>query len=85
MYQSNPPPEYPLMARRQGQAGTVTLKVRVNAEGVVDDAAIWKTCGYDILDRSALKAVRGWRFVPGTENGRPAPMWVWVPVNFILK
>ncbi len=84
LYQSNPPPAYPRMARRRGLEGTVTLAVTVLKDGSVDKVRLHKSSGHTLLDKSALKTVKRWRFSPGTKNGRPATMEVLVPVRFNL-
>ncbi len=84
LYQSNPPPAYPRMARRRGLEGTVTLAVTVLKDGSVNKVRLHKSSGHTLLDKSALKTVKRWRFSPGTKNGRPATMEVLVPVRFNL-
>ena len=85
LYQSNPPPAYPRQARRRGLQGVVTLEVLVNAQGRVADLRLFASSGHRILDKAALKAVRGWRFTPGTVAGQQQQMWVKVPVRFQLQ
>jgi len=36
------------------------------------------------LDQSALETVRTWRFEPGTKDGQPVPVWMYIEVNFRL-
>lgn len=85
LYEKNPPPRYPRLAIRLGKQGVVLLDVCVSASGTVEDAKVAAGSGYEILDESALEAVRGWRFAPGQRNGQPAGMWVRVPVRFNLR
>jgi protein TonB len=85
LLEENPPPVYPRSARRRGYQGSVVLKVLVGANGSVEEAQIDQSCGYDILDRTALSAVRGWQFRPGVRDGKKIKMWVKVPVRFKLK
>ncbi len=84
-YAKNPNPPYPRAARRRGYEGIVLLKVLVSREGRVDDLLVFKSSGHAVLDRSAVKAVREWLFEPGNIDGKPAKMWVKVPVRFELK
>jgi len=37
------------------------------------------------LDEQALKAVREWRFKPGTRFGQPVPVQVSIAVSFTLR
>ncbi len=83
-YDLNPPPHYPRTARKRNYQGTVMLDVRVTVDGSVAQVRIAKSSGYAILDRSAAKSVKGWRFSPALRAGRPVEMWVQVPVRFEL-
>jgi protein TonB len=83
-YLENAPPDYPAMARLQGYEGVVWLSVQVLPEGRVGDLRIKKSSGFDILDRAAARAVKTWRFEPATSMGNPVPMWVDLPIRFVL-
>jgi protein TonB len=84
LYDLNPPPLYPRTARRRNYQGTVILDVFVTAHGKVAQVRIAESSGYEILDRSAVKSVQGWRFAPARRAGHPIQMWVQVPVRFEL-
>lgn len=84
-YLENAPPVYPAVARSRGYAGMVLLIAEIAADGRVENLSIKKSSGYASLDRSALEAVRRWKFDPGRRMGKPVSMWVDVPVKFILK
>jgi protein TonB len=60
------------------------LKVLFDVTGRVDHLTVLQSCGYDILDRAALSAVKKWLFEPGTEGGIKKKMWVKIPVRFQL-
>jgi protein TonB len=81
----NPAPSYPASARRRGQEGRVILRVEVLPNGDAGDVALEKSSGIASLDRAALKAVRRWRFVPASKNGRSVAATVRVPIRFALK
>lgn len=83
-YGINPKPEYPRIAKRYGYEGLVILNVYVLESGRVGKIELRKSSGYDVLDNSALDAVKGWIFVPGKRNGEPTPSWVVVPIRFDL-
>jgi protein TonB len=85
LYQSNPPPEYPRMAKRRGLEGLVTLEAKIDRNGRVEELRLFTGSGHSILDKAALKAVRDWRFSPGTVGGKAQSMWVKVPVRFELR
>ncbi|MBX9812819.1 MAG: energy transducer TonB [Burkholderiales bacterium] len=84
-YLRNPPPPYPLVARRNGEQGTVTLKVLVTREGIPASVAVEKTSGSSHLDNAALETVRTWRFVPARQGTQPVEAWVLVPIVFRLE
>ena len=81
-YLSNPPPDYPAEARRQGWTGTVLLSVQVGFDGTARDVRLARSSGHDVLDRAARNAVFNWRFDPAKRNGRPVDSWVEVPIRF---
>ena len=85
LYEINPPPVYPRVARRRSYQGTVLLDVRVTAEGTVAEVKVAQSSGYSVLDRSALNSVRNWRFEPARRGTRPFETWVQVPVRFELN
>lgn len=84
-YLHNPAPEYPGMSRRRGEQGRVMLKVSVNAQGNPESVLLDKSSGFELLDKSALEAVRTWKFLPATINNRPVSGVVIVPVKFSLE
>ncbi len=78
-------PEYPPSSRRAGETGTVVLEVYVMENGRAGDVRVKQSSGYPKLDDAAVREVkRSWRLVPGTENGKPAPMWGQFAVTFKL-
>jgi periplasmic protein TonB len=84
LYDLNPPPVYPRVARRRNYQGTVLLDVRVTVNGTVAEVKVARSSGYSVLDRSALSSVRNWRFEPARRGSRSFETWVQVPVRFEL-
>lgn len=84
LYQYNPKPEYPSMARQRGWEGIVSLLVEVKVSGDVASVRLQDSCGYKILDKSAIRAVKSWRFIPGTRDGFQVQSTVMIPVHFKL-
>jgi len=72
-------PIYPLISRRRGEEGTVIIYVRLSSDGMVKEARIHRSSGFDLLDESALKAVKQWVFKSSEEKE------VLVPVVFKLN
>lgn len=83
-YLNNPPPAYPRVARRNGEQGTVTLRVHVNLDGVPAQVELERSSGSNALDSAALDTVKNWRFTPARRAGDPVAAWVIVPVVFRL-
>jgi protein TonB len=84
-YLRNPPPRYPASARRNGEEGTVMLRVAVTAGGAASRVDLERSSGYAALDEAALAAVKNWRFVPAQRGGEPVDAVVVVPVVFRLN
>jgi protein TonB len=79
-------PRYPESARRRGIEGTVLLKLRITAQGRVENVQVVRSAGYPDLDESAMEAVRRWRFEPARRNGEAvAEDAVLLPVVFQLQ
>ncbi len=85
LYQYNPKPGYPILARKRGWEGIVILSVDILKTGEVATVRIAESCGFTILDKSALRAVSTWRFRPGTRKLERVQSTVMIPVHFILN
>lgn len=68
---TNPRPQYPSMARRLGQEGTVVLEVVVSTEGLAKSVRIQESSGHELLDQAALQAISKWKFVPAKRGDTP--------------
>jgi len=84
-YLRNPAPRYPLIARRNGEQGTVTLRVLVTREGQPARVSIERSSGSSQLDGAALETVKTWRFVPARQGRESVEAWVLVPIVFRLE
>ena len=74
--------DYPYMARKRGQTGTVTIRVHIAADGGLRDATIINSSGVAILDNAAIALVRQscpFRHETGEE------LRMTVPINYNLK
>ena len=78
-------PPYPPLARRKGYQGRLILRFLVSREGKVTQIKVVQSSGYSILDRTAVKTVKGWRFIPAYKGKEAVPFWVEVPVVFNLE
>ncbi len=84
-YAHNPKPDYPESARTRGWTGKVLLRVRVSEQGVSEAVAVEQSSGHDILDESAIQAVKQWRFIPAKRGETPVTSSVIVPIVFNLR
>ncbi|MEE9913580.1 MAG: energy transducer TonB [Deltaproteobacteria bacterium] len=85
LYRENPPPGYPELARQQGYEGVVLVAAEILADGRVGKAVVSKSSGYAILDRSAVNAVKQWKFEPAKKSGIPYKTWAELPIKFVIS
>jgi protein TonB len=79
------PAVYPPRAVDLGQQGEVLVRVRLDPNGAAVEIVIYRSSGFELLDRAALAAVRGWQFLPAVRDGRAVAAWVEIPVRFHLR
>lgn len=73
-----PAPAYPASAK--GQQGTVTLQVLIGRDGTVQDAKFLQ--GSLLFARSAIDAVKRWKFKPYIINTRPVSVQTVLTLKF---
>lgn len=83
-YRENPQPPYPPIARKRGYEGTTLLSLYVLEDGTVGKVVVKKTSGHSILDRAAVRTVEKWLFEPASTMGRAIPLWVDIPIRFVV-
>jgi TonB family protein len=66
-----PRPEYPKESRIKGEEGTVTVKLKINKLGDVENGEIVSTSKYKNLDEVTLKAFTECKFKPPLKDGYP--------------
>ena len=76
-------PQYTREAMIRRVEGTVEVEAIVLPDGRVGETRVVKSLDPD-LDRAGLAAVRLWRFLPGTKDGRPVPVRVVIELTFVL-
>jgi protein TonB len=79
---SSPAPGYPPDALRNGESGTVLLRVHVGPDGVPNSIDLVQSSRSRALDRAASDAVKRWRFRPAERGGEPVAGVVQVPIVF---
>jgi protein TonB len=79
-------PDYPELARRLGQEGTVEMRLSIAPDGTVVDAAVVQSSGSDMLDQAAIAWVKAhWRYQPATHLGAPVASTAEAAVRFDLR
>ena len=81
----NQPPEYPYIARKLGYQGKVTLQIQILPTGFTGDIFVIKSSGFNILDKSALRAARGWKFFDESKFKIEDPVLIILGLEFIIK
>ena len=77
-------PEYSSRAMKTRAEGRVTLEAVVNTTGDVTDTRVTEPLDPD-LDDASMRALRQWRFGPGTDEGKPVPVIINVEMTFSLR
>lgn len=76
-------PDYPEQLKEQHVAGLVVVKCTVDAQGNVVDPQVEKSSN-EGFDKSALEAIRKWKFKPAREDGTPISKKVVIPIKFVV-
>jgi TonB family protein len=77
-------PRYTEEAMRARIEGSLTLEAVVLPTGMVGIVRVIKSLDPG-LDEQAIKALRQWRFAPGTRSGKAVPVLVSVEMSFVLR
>ncbi len=64
-------PQYPLRASERGIEGWVAVEFTISKLGTVKDPMVINSHPSSIFDRSALKAIKTWKYTPKIEDGEP--------------
>jgi periplasmic protein TonB len=81
-YIRSAPPVYPRESQRRHEAGTVILRVLVDAMGRPAQIQIEHSSGFERLDAAARAAVEKFLFRPYEVNGVAQPAQVLIPIGF---
>ena len=76
-------PIYPALARQARIQGSVELRAIISKTGTIENLTV--ISGHPMLVRSAIEAVRQWRYRPYLLNGEPIEVETDVTVNFLLS
>jgi protein TonB len=79
-------PAYTTAALQARAQGIVAVEAVVNPDGSVGDVRILRSFDPSFgLDAEAVRAVKQWRFRPGSRQGRVVPMIVTIELTFSLR
>ena len=81
----NTKPVYPKIAIQRNWQGTCILELEVLTDGTVGSIKLLKTSGRKLLDQSAIRAVRFWKFTPATKKGKNIKSKLKVPIEYKLE
>lgn len=77
-------PKYPRLARKRGVEGVALYEVWLDENGDQVKQVLVSSSGATILDKSALDAIKQWKFSPHTVGGQKMAHRVQIPVRFKL-
>lgn len=78
-----PDPEYPDSAREAGIEGDVTVNIRINDNGTVEDVIVNQSSGSDILDQAAVSSAWATEWTPAQNNyGAGVDVWTSIKYSF---
>ncbi len=79
-------PEYPFVSRRLREQGTLRLKLMLDEKGLVTDAVVVNSSGFQRLDEAAVKWVKAqWRYIPAMQGTKPVASTAEAIVEFKLQ
>ena len=79
-------PEYPFVSRRLREQGTLRLKLTVDEKGLVTEAMVVNSSGFQRLDEAAVKWVKAqWRYTPAMQGTKPVASTADAIVEFKLQ
>jgi TonB family protein len=80
----SPPPQYPTLAVQHKWEGVVKLMISIDDKGYVVEVSVVDSSGFDVLDEAAISAVRNWRGLPASRNGKAISTTEILPIRFRL-
>ncbi|MEF1306628.1 energy transducer TonB, partial [Vibrio owensii] len=77
-------PRYPRSARKRGIEGVALYEVWLDENGNQVKQVLIESSGAEMLDVSALRAIKQWQFSPHISGGQKVAHRVQIPVRFKL-
>ena len=86
-YVRPPRPVYPSLSKRNGESGVVIIAVYFSASGYPKRADVFKSSGFERLDRAAREAVMASQVTPFRRAGvnEDTQFLLKAPINFVLE
>lgn len=81
----NPAPSYPFESIRQQQEGVVMLEALIDKAGRPLSVEMQRSSGFPLLDQSALRTVRRWKFDAAHIGFLPVESRIVIPIRFVLE
>ena len=79
-------PEYPPISRRLREQGTMRLKLTIDEKGIVTQATVVNSTGFQRLDEAAVSWVKShWRYTPAMQGTKAVPSMTDAIVEFRLQ
>lgn len=75
-------PQYPRLARKRGIEGVALYEVWLDEEGKQVKQVLISSSGATVLDKSALEAIKQWKFSPHSVDGQKTAHRVQIPIRF---
>ena len=69
---SRPEPNYPPASRRNGEQGSVKLRVELDETGHISSVKVAQSSGHSRLDNAGVAAIKNWKCEAATRDGKPA-------------
>ena len=77
-------PQYPRMARTRGIEGVALYEIWLDENGRQVKQVLISSSGATLLDKSALDAIKDWKFSPHSVDGQTMAHRVQIPIRFKL-
>jgi protein TonB len=78
-------PAYPMASRRNQEAGTLVMRIQIDAGGNPARVEVTRSSGHNRLDEAAKVWVATCRFKPQTVDGAPVAGWATQAYTFNLR
>ncbi|WP_417620869.1 TonB family protein [Parasphingorhabdus sp.] len=78
-------PDYPAGQLRLEQEAVVSVRVLVGTDGRVKRITLIDSPHRDFWEATRKQALNKWRFMPGSEDGKPVETWMTLKVRFEIK